>query len=139
MAVVNGIWLGIRWKERQKGHSEADLERYCVKLAWYAMHVEGIKLNLRGNVGWPDREFFGNGGKPLLIEFKRPGEGLDPPQVIVIRNLRKRGYEVCVVESVSGFISALERYRRSQKVDAKATPRHRRRVRTDTRRRRTGT
>lgn len=52
------------------------------------------KLNGEGNAGWPDREFFIDGGRPFLIEFKIPGEPLKPLQEETINKLLALGYDV---------------------------------------------
>ena len=62
-----------------RGQREATCENAVVAGA-EALGVPSIKLNLKGNRGWPDREFWIPGGRPLLIEFKLPGEEPDPLQ-----------------------------------------------------------
>jgi hypothetical protein len=59
--------------------------------------VEAMKLSIDGQNGWPDRMFLIPGGRPLFIEFKKPGEEPEPLQKKRHRYLRKQGYhvEVC--------------------------------------------
>ncbi len=66
------------------------------------------KLNGFGRNGWPDREFYLPGGKPLLIEFKRPGEGLAPLQEKTIAELRKIGYDIEVHDDKDEAIAAIK-------------------------------
>lgn len=72
---------------------EVDTEsRVC---AWADKHgVMHIKLNLQFRRGWPDRMFLVPGGRPLLIEFKRPGKQLEPLQAHVISKLKALNYDV---------------------------------------------
>ncbi len=44
--------------------------------------------------GWPDVLFLLPGGRPLFIEFKKPGEGPTPKQERKIQILRDNGYDV---------------------------------------------
>ena len=55
-----------------------------------AMGVRSIKLKSRA---WPDRLFFIPGGRPLFIEFKKPGEKLRKNQLLMQFNLRSDGYD----------------------------------------------
>ena len=69
--------------------------------------IASIKLNLMGNVGWPDRLFLIPGGKPLLMEFKRAGLRPTKLQQHRINGLKKLGYLVYVAEdtiSAKAFI-----------------------------------
>lgn len=58
------------------------------------------KLKWIGRKGAPDDAFIGK-GRFVLIEFKRPGETLDPVQVKEHDKLKKAGYEdLHVVDSI---------------------------------------
>lgn len=57
------------------------------------------KMNLKGNRGFPDHVFWVPGGKPLVMEFKLPGEEPDPLQAFTILRLRRAGYDVHVVDT----------------------------------------
>lgn len=48
---------------------------------------------------WPDRMFLIPGGRPLFIEFKRPGCVPTPKQQHRINELRELGYDVEVCDS----------------------------------------
>lgn len=74
------------------------VEEPVVKLA-QKLGIPVLKVNPLWAAGWPDRIFFVPGGKPLIIEFKRPGGKLRPKQVEIIGKLEKLGYEVQVYES----------------------------------------
>ena len=64
------------------------------KLGW-----RSIKLNGGGDRGKPDRLYF-KGPPPRLkiIEYKRPGEDLDPLQVYWYKILNKMGFDIHVVD-----------------------------------------
>lgn len=72
------------------------------------------KLNGEGKRGWPDREFFLPGGKPFLIEFKRPGEEPDPLQLETIGALRALGYDVEVHDDKNTAIAAILKRQRER-------------------------
>lgn len=70
-------------------------------IAW--ARARGIfvsKLQGMGNRSLPDRIFWIPGGKPLLIEFKRPGGKPTVLQAETILRLKNLGYEVHVIDSV---------------------------------------
>jgi hypothetical protein len=54
-----------------------------------------------GGASHPDYEFYLPGGRPLLIEFKRPGEFPTPLQEERIKRLRALGYDVQVIDSTA--------------------------------------
>ena len=69
-------------------------------LAWASQRgVQAIRLSFRIGVasGWPDAMLLIPGGKPLFIEFKRPGALPSTLQAHRIKVLRELGYacEVC--------------------------------------------
>lgn len=86
---------------------ETDIEEWVVKEA-EALGIPSLKLNLKGNRGWPDRIFLIAGGRPLFIEFKRPGEEPRKLQQQRHRILRKLGYEIQVHEDRQEALSALK-------------------------------
>jgi hypothetical protein len=67
-----------------------------------------VKLNIRGRRGWPDREFLIPGGKPLFMEFKRPGEEPEPIQEFIHGQLRDAGYTVLVIDNTIAGFAALD-------------------------------
>lgn len=73
---------------------ESPIEGWVVTEAESTLGLTSIKLNLRGNRAWPDRLFFVPGGRPVLIEFKRPGDDLRPLQVHRRNQLTRWGYDV---------------------------------------------
>ena len=52
------------------------------------------RLNLHGKTGFPDVLFFIRGGRPFLIEFKRPGKQLEPRQWYIMGLLLNLDYDV---------------------------------------------
>lgn len=60
-----------------------------------------------GNRGWPDRTFTkagepGGDARIMFVEFKAPGARPSPLQRHVHRDLRAKGYEVHVIDSIAG-------------------------------------
>lgn len=80
-----------------KVSEKVGVENPCVAYA-KKFGIKVLKINPLWAVGWPDRIFFVPGGKPLLIEFKRPGGKLSKNQASTIRQLREVGYDVQVVD-----------------------------------------
>jgi len=68
---------------------------------WEAKGGVVIKLNLHGRKGWPDRQFFPHGGKPVFIEFKQVDEKARKLQSYIHGLLKDRGYEVHVVDTIA--------------------------------------
>ena len=54
------------------------------------------KLVTPGQTGYPDRIIWIPGGKPMLVEFKRPGEKPTKKQQYIISELQKLGYDVYI-------------------------------------------
>ena len=81
--------------------------------------VQSLKLGHRYDTGWPDRIFWIPGGRPLMIEFKRPGEFLEPKQEYLCGVLRTLGYEVEIHDNreraLAAIFHALDAARRSDK------------------------
>lgn len=73
---------------------ESSIERKTCKLALEQLGVRNVKLVTPGDTGWPDRIFWIPGGRPLLIEFKAPGEAPRPKQIYIHELLRQLGYNV---------------------------------------------
>jgi hypothetical protein len=76
-----------------KSELETEIEQDVVDDA-ALLGIPSLKLNLRGNRGWPDRIFLIPGGRPLFIEFKRGDEEPDPLQAHRHDVLRKLGYDI---------------------------------------------
>lgn len=70
--------------------------------------LEFVKLNLTGRRGYPDRLFFIPGGRPFLLELKRPGEKPEKLQQYQIARLRKKGYDVEWTDSAEQAIAWLK-------------------------------
>ena len=86
---------------------EAVIERCACERALRELGVRSLKLNVTGSTGWPDRLFFIPGGRPLFIEFKRPGEEPDPKQRHIHEVLKHNGYEVQVHDTIDGAVQAV--------------------------------
>ena len=71
---------------------EAYIEQKVCSRALTELGLMGTKLVTPGRRGSPDRIFWLPGGKPLLIEFKRPGEQPDPFQAHIHAHLKLLGY-----------------------------------------------
>lgn len=86
---------------------ETDIEQRACARALKELGVRSLKLNVVGQTGWPDRMFFVPGGRPLFIEFKRPGEEPGPKQQHIHALLRHIKYEVQVHDTVDGAFQAV--------------------------------
>jgi len=75
-------------------------------------HKNGCKLTYKMAAtytrDWPDRMFFIPGGRPLLIEFKKPGAEPTPKQAARIKELRELGYDVEVCDSKEQGIACVQ-------------------------------
>jgi hypothetical protein len=97
---------------------EAAVLRWARQVGLMVTKLQGI-----GNRSWPDRIFWIPGGRPFLIEFKRPGGRLSELQAITISNLKAAGYDVEVHDDKTKAISALR-----TRMEAAAVPTTRREV-----------
>lgn len=59
--------------------------------------------------GYPDDIFFVPGGRPLLLEFKIPGEAPRPLQAYILKQLAQRGYDVAWTDDPYAAIAMLEK------------------------------
>lgn len=84
---------------------EAPIEAQAVRILEEQYHIVGLKLNVHGRIGWPDRCFFIPGGKPVLVEFKRPGESVGPKQAHVHRYLQALGYAIQTFDDVTAAVA----------------------------------
>jgi hypothetical protein len=84
---------------------ESSIERSVARRC----RVKSVKLKDLGAAGYPDRLFFVPGGRPLLIEFKRPGEVPGPLQEYTHRQLRRLGYQVEVYDDIATALRAIAR------------------------------
>ena len=87
---------------------EIDIENEACELILTELHVINVKIKPAGTNGWPDRLFFVPGGKPLFIEFKRPGKEARKLQKLIHRRLRHYGYEVQTHDTVQGAFDAVQ-------------------------------
>ena len=99
--------------------SESDIEQKTCDLVWQLLGVKGSKLKIIGENGFPDRIFWIPGGKPFLIEFKKPGEDPEPLQTENHDVLRKLDYKIEVhdneYEACEAIINYLETTRLSKR------------------------
>lgn len=101
-------------RPRKRRALERDLEQRACDLAksyrWYTRKMNGL-----GFASWPDREFFGRTQACLLplflVEFKRRGEKPTPGQWRMIRDLRRRGFKVFVIDNYADFVKLFHRAR----------------------------
>lgn len=87
---------------------EHAIEQQVVAIARRA-GVESLKFQPIGSGGWPDRVFLVPGGRPLFIEFKRPGEELRPLQCARRDQLMRLGYHVKIADSIESGREAVTR------------------------------
>lgn len=77
-------------------------------VAWARKNgCRATKLQGPGNRSEPDYMFRIPGGRPLLIEFKRPGEVPTPLQTFSINKWKEDGYEVQVHDTKGSAIAAI--------------------------------
>ena len=86
---------------------EQRLERKCIDAATKAGWLS-YKLDQRGGPhGWPDRAFWGYGGRYLIVEFKAPDwkepTGLDL-QAEMRSEFEDRGFEVHIIQDYASFV-----------------------------------
>lgn len=87
---------------------ETKIELQACDLIFGNLGIGSLKVNVRGNTGWPDRIFWVPGGKPLIIEFKTPDGELSPKQIYHIDRLKKDGYNVEVCDdAIDAFLAAI--------------------------------
>lgn len=86
---------------------ECTVEEHWCRVA-AQLGIAQVPLKTRGTNHWPDRLFFKRGGKPLLVEFKRPGEEPRKAQHFIHTTLRAAGYEVQVHDTKEAARPTLE-------------------------------
>lgn len=95
---------------------EKDIEGKVCRRAFSELGVRNIKVNTLTETGWPDRMFLIPGGRPLFIEFKRPGGVVEPKQLHIHGILQELDYSVVVCdneeEAMQAIAQALRRKRR---------------------------
>jgi len=86
---------------------ESDIEGKVAAWALEELGIFSIKLKRTQERGYPDRMFLVRGGRPLFVEFKRPGEAPRPYQLLIHERLRHAGYEVQVHDNVEEATAAI--------------------------------
>lgn len=89
---------------------EKDIEGKVCKLAFSELGVRNIKVNTLTETGWPDRMFLIPGGRPLFIEFKRPGETPRAKQLHIAGMLASLGYWVQWADSVDMAMDIIRKH-----------------------------
>lgn len=89
---------------------ERDIERRLVK---ESIHRKGVALKFvsPGCIGVPDRIVMMPGGKMGFVELKAPGKKLRPIQERRIKQMRKLGFKVFVVdgmEQIGGVLDEIQ-------------------------------
>lgn len=117
------VWLLVRRRDRRgrarvwvlslrrriiRRQLESSIETKVVEDAKEKLGVLSIKLELKRDDGWPDREFLIPGGKPLFIEFKRGGEDLRALQDLRAKVLRALGYDVIRCDDYDDAMNAVK-------------------------------
>lgn len=90
---------------------ETAIERAVVHKAAKELGVFSTKMGTTGSTGWPDRIFFIPGGRPLMIEFKRPGGKMTEKQKWVHERLRWLGYDVEVHDDTTKALQTINYYK----------------------------
>lgn len=77
---------------------EKDIEQKVVDHAT-SLGALYLKLNVRGQTGWPDRMFIYK-GTVLFVEFKLPGEVPEPHQLVIHALLEQHLMSVMVIDDI---------------------------------------
>lgn len=94
---------------------ERDLEGISQRVAKHYGFLT-IKLNIWGNVGWPDRLFVGH-GHCFFIEYKSPKEKLTLVQSHIHRKIEEHGVAVYVVRSLGELHDILSRHAKKGRLE----------------------
>jgi hypothetical protein len=86
---------------------KATVENPCVRHA-RELGLKVLKINPLWAAGWQDRIFFVPGGKPLIIEFKRPGGESSKIQKERHKELIEAGYDHHVVDNKAEGIALID-------------------------------
>ena len=86
---------------------ESKIERDACRKIYQMFGITNVKFTPTKSTGYPDRILWVPGGKPLFIEFKRPGEDLKPKQKYIAKELRKLGYNVVACDSVFSAVASV--------------------------------
>lgn len=100
-----------------KSRLEGDDEDWVAAQALKRYAVFSLHMHSAENTGHPDRIYFIQGGRPLLIEHKRRGEVPTVRQALIHERLRYAGYNVQVCDTREAAIEAVR-----QAVDAASVP-----------------
>ena len=84
--------------------SEAAEERKAARLL-AGLGLLTLKLNVQGQVGWPDRLVVLPGGRVLFVEMKLVGGKATARQVLVHRALRGLGHRVETCSSAAEVVA----------------------------------
>jgi uncharacterized protein YyaL (SSP411 family) len=95
------------------GQRENPIENKVRRDAFTKLGVDSVKMKLPSQSGWPDRMFLIPGGKPLMIEFKRPNKEPRKLQVEIMERLRKLGYVVEWHDNAEDALASIQRMLRS--------------------------
>lgn len=88
---------------------EARIERRVARDAKERLGVLSWKLaHVANETGVPDRLFLVPGGRPLLIEFKAPGQPLRPKQAWWAETLTTLGYATLRADDYETAMAAIE-------------------------------
>lgn len=101
---------------------EKHIESNTCERVLHELGVTSAKLTTPGRRGIPDRIFWLPGGKPLLIEFKRPGEQPRPLQSHIHALLKQLGYHVEVHDNEAEAFESVRRALDATQVSAHSGP-----------------
>ena len=80
-----------------------NVEDPCCRLAERHGYLHFKFDRPRGKKGWPDRGFWGHGGRHFLVEFKAPGGKLSKLQMVWGMRFTDRGHGYYVIRSPEEF------------------------------------
>jgi hypothetical protein len=86
---------------------ESQIEAVVTRWA-EARNILHLKLAVQFRRGYPDHLYFILGGRPVMIEYKRPGAECSRIQKYILGLLTELGYDVAVAETAEEAIAYLE-------------------------------
>lgn len=102
VGIAPGVGINMAFHE-----TENPIEQKAVAEVWKYLGIKGSKLTIKGETGYPDRIYWLPGGKPFLVEYKRPGEDPREKQIHIHTELMKLDYDVEVHDDPADTLQAI--------------------------------
>lgn len=85
---------------------ESSIESKCCERALLELSVDSVKI--KGVRAFPDRMYLIEGGRPLIIEWKKPNCEPRGNQLLRLYRLYQLGYDIGVCDSVEGGFELIQ-------------------------------